>query len=176
MVASEVRELAKRADKSGEEISARLKLIREGTADAVESMEACTTEVEQGAQLATEAGAALGEILRAVNETAADVRRINGSAADLTRTGGIVREGVHSVAEVTQGSAAAAEEMDAGSDQVTQAIAEIIERSRENANSAEAMSGSVAEIGGALGSLRESAAGLGDIARELEQEVARFKV
>ena len=37
-------------------------------------------------------------------------------------------------------------------------------------------SGSVAEIGGALGSLRESAAGLGDIARELEQEVARFKV
>ncbi len=176
VVAEEVRRLAERASNSTKQISGLIGSIQAETADAVRAMEAGTVEVEGGSRLAGEAGRALAEILQTVERTATDVAGIAKAAAQVQQDAKRVVGAFDSMAAVTEESTAASEEMAAGSSQVTDAVARIADLSQDNAGAAQELSASVEELSAASEEVSVSASSLGTIARDLQSQVARFKL
>lgn len=80
VVADEVQRLAERSANATKQIETLVKTIQADTNEAVMSMESTTTEVVQGARLATDAGAALKEVQTVSNSLADLIQRISNEA------------------------------------------------------------------------------------------------
>jgi methyl-accepting chemotaxis protein len=74
VVADEVSSLARRVGQSAKDIEALIQTIKEQTADAVQSMERGTVEVEGGTSLVTNTLTDLTQLIAVVNDTAAAVQ------------------------------------------------------------------------------------------------------
>ena len=84
VVADEVQRLAERAANATKQIEVLVRTIQTDTNEAVVSMERSTTDVEGGALLAENAGAALEEIEQVSNQIASLVQNISGSSRQQT--------------------------------------------------------------------------------------------
>ncbi|MEW8979793.1 MAG: HAMP domain-containing methyl-accepting chemotaxis protein [Symbiobacterium sp.] len=176
VVADEVRKLAERVADSAGKITALIGSIQQGTAEAVAAMEAGTARLDEGNQLAGEAGESLQAILRAVREAtanmddvAAEVEKVKAHAADVATT-------VKAAAELVQSNSAATEEFSAGAAQVTAAVQRIAAVSQENAAAAEQVAASTQEMNDAAGQVAAAAQQLAQTAAELQAEVRRFRL
>lgn len=76
VVADEVRALAEKSQRATKEITGLISKIRQGTEEAVRSMEEGNMEVEKGQVLATEAGEVLAKIVDGVRNTTAHIEQI----------------------------------------------------------------------------------------------------
>ncbi len=85
VVADEVRKLAERSGKATKEIAELISNIQKGTEKAVEAMEQGTQEVEEGVQLAHDAGTALEEIMKTVEQTHSQIKLISSSTEDIAQ-------------------------------------------------------------------------------------------
>jgi methyl-accepting chemotaxis protein len=102
VVASEVRRLAERSNKAAKDIAELVGDITKETAGAIASMQKGTEQVEAGVVLADEAGRALSEIDRVVEESASEIRFISESAVENTRRlEGLVKS-MEDVAAITE--------------------------------------------------------------------------
>lgn len=111
VVASEVRRLAERSNKAAKDIAQLLGDITRQTAEAIQSMERSTKQVEDGVVLADEAGKALGEIDRVVEQSASEIRFISENAVENAhRIEDLVRS-MEDVAAITQENSDAIREM-----------------------------------------------------------------
>ncbi|HEY3366714.1 MAG TPA: methyl-accepting chemotaxis protein [Symbiobacteriaceae bacterium] len=176
VVAEEVRKLAERSSKSATEIAGLIQSIQSGTGQAVESMNQVTAEVGQGAALTQDTGRALREIRGVVERTAHDVRTITGAVNRIDTATGEVTRAVNNIAASTEENTAATEQMAAGSDQVNEAIQDIAAISEENAAAAEEVSASMEELNAGSEAVADAAARLGQVSRELQEQVSRFKL
>ena len=102
VVASEVRRLAERSNKAAKDIAALIGDIRRETAEAIESMEKGTEQVEAGVVLADEAGRALGEIDRVVEESASEIKSISEDAVENARRIEDLVKSMEEVASITE--------------------------------------------------------------------------
>jgi len=102
VVASEVRRLAERSNKAAKDIAALIGDIRRETAEAIESMEKGTEQVEAGVVLADEAGRALGEIDRVVEESASEIKSISENAVENARRIEDLVKSMEEVASITE--------------------------------------------------------------------------
>ncbi len=80
VVADEVQRLAERSANATKQIETLVKTIQADTNEAVMSMESTTTEVVQGAKLATDAGEALKEVQTVSNSLADLIQQISNEA------------------------------------------------------------------------------------------------
>lgn len=80
VVADEVQRLAERSANATKQIESLVKTIQADTNEAVMSMESTTTEVVQGAKLATDAGEALEEVQTVSNRLADLIQKISNEA------------------------------------------------------------------------------------------------
>ena len=112
VVADEVRKLAEKTTKATKEIADMIKTIQTETRGAISSMHEGTKQVEEGVQLAGEAGEALQQIVSSVERVTDMVRQI----------------------------ATAAEEQSATSEEITSNVSEISAAAEENAEGIRQMS------------------------------------
>jgi len=77
VVADEVRKLAERTSGSTQEISGLIRCILEGTTNAVASMEAGVSQVEEGVSYAGQAGGSIANIRQSANQVTAAVTTIS---------------------------------------------------------------------------------------------------
>ncbi len=176
VVADEVRKLAERSDRSAKEIARLIQTIQEQTAKAVQTMAAGTTEVERGTDLAAQAGRSLQDIRETVEKAAADVQGIARAAMQVQGDANSVVQAFDALAALTEENTAATEEMAAGATQATQTTVQIADVSQGNAAAAEEVSASVEELTASSEEVAASARNLANIAHDLQQQVARFKV
>src|ERR1051325_9555996 len=87
VVADEVRKLAERSQRETKAIAELIREIHSGTQSAVEAMDEGARKVEDGSSQADRAGAALGEILAAVEATVRQVAGIAEAAQDMSGRG-----------------------------------------------------------------------------------------
>lgn len=176
VVAEEVRKLAERSAVSTKEITDLIANIQSRTAEAVRSMEAGTTQVESGSQLAEDAGRALREILGTVEQAARDVQGIAAAAQQVRDHAEQVVTAFDAVAAVTEENTAATEEMAAGATQVSRTVERVAAISHETAAAAAQVSAVLTELTTSAGAVAVSAENLAAVAGSLREQAAQFKL
>jgi len=176
VVAEEVRKLAERSASATKEIGTLIETIQTRTGKVVTAMANGTAEVEAGSRLAAEAGERLQEILVAVEQAAAEIRRVAAGAGSVQRSAEQAVQAFDSMAALIEENTAATEQMSASATQVTEVANRIAQISQENAASTEEVSASIEELTATAEQVASSAHGLAQIARDLQQQAARFQL
>jgi twitching motility protein PilJ len=101
VVADEVQRLAERSINATKQIEALVKTIQADTNEAVTSMEASTSGVVRGAQLAENAGEALNEIESVSKYIAEQTSKIAGSAQNQSEASSVVNDTMTVIQEIT---------------------------------------------------------------------------
>jgi methyl-accepting chemotaxis protein len=162
VVAEEVRKLATSSGQAAREAADIIRDVQALTGRAVQSMERGTAEVNTGASLAGDAGAALRELVSTVEQTVRDVSAISGEADAMARTSraALAAAGVDPAA-VEAGAA--------------DALDPLVSLSRANAAAAESAAAAVEEINASMQEMSASAEELAQIAGEMQAEMQRFR-
>lgn len=176
VVAEEVGNLAARAGASAQEIAGLIQDIQEGTQHAVKAMDEGMHEVQSGTELAADAGNALAQILAVIDDTTKAVEAIASEVQQLAASSRDVAVTVDGVAAVAEQNTAATQQMAAGADQVMTSVGEISAVSTENAAAAEEVSASVEALNTSSEQIAAAAQSLAGIARQLQEQVGRFRV
>ncbi|OAS23642.1 methyl-accepting chemotaxis protein [Paenibacillus oryzisoli] len=148
VVAGEVRKLAEQSGASANQIIGLIEQIQEGTQEAVEAMNEGTREVHTGIVVVHEAGEAFQLILGAIDLVADQIRDVS----------------------------AVAEEMSAGSEQVTASVIESSNIAQQSAFAAQNVAGSAEQQLAALQEVAAFANDLNSMSLRLQQAVGKFKL
>jgi len=105
VVADEVRKLAERTTKATEEVADSIKAIQDETSQAVGRMEAGKGRVDEGVQLAQQAGAALEQIVSGAKEMAPMIQGIAAAAEEQSSAANEISSNVERINAVTNESA-----------------------------------------------------------------------
>jgi methyl-accepting chemotaxis protein len=162
VVAEEVRKLATNSGEAAREAADVIRDVQALTVRAVQGMERGTAEVNAGASLAGDAGAALRELVSTVEQTVRDVAAISGEAEGMARAS----------RSALQAAGVDAAALEAGADD---ALDPLVRLSRANAAAAESAAAAVEEINASMQEMSASAEELAQIAGELQAEVQRFR-
>jgi len=110
VVADEVRKLADRTTKATDEIANSIRTIQEETTSVVHRMEQGTDKVQQGVDLATEAGQSLQAILEGSNTVATMIQSIATASEEQSAAAEQISSNVESIASLSQQSADGAQQ------------------------------------------------------------------
>ncbi|MBO8126057.1 MAG: methyl-accepting chemotaxis protein [Firmicutes bacterium] len=148
VVAEEVRKLAEQSRQAAEQISGLIQEIQSETAKAVAAMESGTKEVASGSAVINNTGSAFEEIARAVETVVKQINEVSAAAQQMNSSSEEVVSAVENIANITEESAASTEEVSASAEEQTAAVQEIA----------------------------SAADSLAQLAKELQEEVDRFKL
>jgi methyl-accepting chemotaxis protein len=176
VVADEVRKLAERSSLATKEIDALINGILTTVAEAVKAMEEGSKEVELGVVSANAAGSALNDILEAAEEVNKQATFAGEASERMKSASDDLISAVDSVSAIVEENTASTEEMTASSTEVSQAIESIASVSEENSAAIEQVSASTEEMSAQVEEVNSSASTLSEMARELQDLVAKFKI
>jgi methyl-accepting chemotaxis protein len=175
VVADEVRKLAERSSRETKQIGELIALVQQGTQDAVGAMQRGSDEVASGSARADEAGRALSEILKAVDNTVRQVTEIAASAQEMASGARSVTDAMASISAVVEENTASTEEMSEQSNLVASSIAEIASVAGEQSESTRQVNAAADQMRGTVVEVRAQADELAQTADTLQAMVARFK-
>ncbi len=104
VVADEVRKLAERTQKATKEISTRIKIIQNDTADAVGSMGEGTRLVKEGEQVVTRTAEAFAAILQRTERVSDVMSQLAGAAEEQAATSNSMAQSVNDISTVIEES------------------------------------------------------------------------
>jgi methyl-accepting chemotaxis protein len=125
VVADEVRKLAEGSGKASQEIGTLVTRIQAGIDRATAVMNQAREQANQGLGLSRQAGDALGTIRGSASMTAGQVRTMLERLQQVAASGKLMEETIGHVAAISEQNTAAAEEMAAGSNQVSAAVRQV---------------------------------------------------
>jgi methyl-accepting chemotaxis protein len=164
VVATEIRELANRTAASTKEIGKLITSVQEESREAVGVMREEVTMVEEGVQLAQNAGDALRKIVERADKSRDMSRSINKAATEQARGVRQVSDAVDKINEMTHQIVRAVNEQKQGSEQITQASEKMRELTRfirnatdEQARGSQDLTSAVEEINTKIGVVNRAA-------------------
>ena len=175
VVADEVRKLAERSSLATREIAGIVDGIQSGVREAVNSMEQGSREVEVGYRLATDAGAALDDILARSRSVGEQVQQILVAARELNQLSTEMTGAIDRINRIVERNAAATQQMKTNSESVSVSVENSAGVAEENSASAEEVSASVEEMSAQVEETLAAAQSLTDMSREMEITAAIFK-
>lgn len=143
VVAEEVRKLAEQSNQGANEVAVLVKKVAEATAAAVTAMRQSRAEVENGVIVVHKAGAALENIVAAVNNTVKDVNGIVSVTEEEVANSQQVILLINQVSSVIENTAAHAEEVSAATEQTTAAMETVAASAEETSAMANELKASV---------------------------------
>jgi methyl-accepting chemotaxis protein len=176
VVADEVRKLAERSAKATGEIANLIKGIQDETMHAVSAMEAGMAEVEQGSELAENAGSAIAEMMTAINEVVSQISEVTDAAAQMAAASSQVSQAMDQIAAITEQNTAATQEVAASADQVAHSVNSVAAAAEEAAASAEEVSASTEEQAASVEQIAAQVQALAGMSQELDGLVASFNL
>jgi methyl-accepting chemotaxis protein len=129
VVSDEVRKLAERTASATKEIADLIKNIQKGVAEAVKAMQEGANEVKDGYRMASEAGDALEDILKATTDVSDQIEQISAVGEQLNAvvsTSQEVSKSVESVAGIAEENSAATEEVSASAEEMGAQVQQIV--------------------------------------------------
>ncbi len=125
VVADEVRKLAERTTKATKEISEMINTIQDETSRAVEAMEEGTHKVENGMNLANEAGDALSKIVTGVEDVNDMISQIATAAEEQSATAEEIAKNMENISDAANTNVDAINDVTAAADSVSSIAAEL---------------------------------------------------
>lgn len=119
VVADEVRKLAERTAHATAEISTMIKAIQDEVGKAVGAMNDATGKVDSGVRLSNEAGQALHNIVKSVDDLQLMVQQIASAADEMSATSDQISKDIESIAQLSKESSANSEQTAAASREMT---------------------------------------------------------
>ncbi|MFK7789151.1 MAG: methyl-accepting chemotaxis protein [Phycisphaeraceae bacterium] len=126
VVADEVRKLADRTTKATEEIAQSITAIQSETGQAVSRIEQGTSKVEDGVQLAQQAGTSLASIVDGSNNVSQMIRSIAAAAEEQSAASEQVSRSVEQIAQVTRQSSDASSQSALAANDLSQRAEELL--------------------------------------------------
>ena len=120
VVADEVRTLAQRTQQSTDEIQSMITSLQNGANEAVGVMNTSQEQTHHTVAQAGQAGQALDEIMHLVEQIADMTTQIASAAEEQSATSGAVSESMNNISQVTERSAAGANQLAASSSELAQ--------------------------------------------------------
>ncbi|UCD34524.1 MAG: methyl-accepting chemotaxis protein [Nitrospiraceae bacterium] len=111
VVADEVRKLAEKTTDATKEIAQTIKVIQEDTGKALSSMEREIEAVEEGVRLATDAGSALQDIVRKVDEVSSMIEHIAAASEEQSTAAEQIGSDIELVANISRDTAGKAQKI-----------------------------------------------------------------
>jgi methyl-accepting chemotaxis protein len=176
VVADSIRKLAERSTHATQEITKLVKDVQITIKEAVEGMEASSSEVDAGVIKAGEARQALSEIIDAVEAAMQQSEKAAQAANSVSDASSNLVAAVDSVAAVVEENIATTEQMAANANEVDQATSDIASVSEENNAAIEELTQSGNEMSDQALRVSESAEELTKMANQLKDLVSRFKI
>lgn len=176
VVADQVRRLAEKSSQATKEIAELVKNMQMGTQKSIVAMDLGTAEVENGVNLASQAGTALQSITSNINRATDVMQEIAKATSRLADQSDIVQRAVDNVAAITQENSAATEQMAAGSTQVTRAMVNIAQTAQNNSSTAHQISAAGEQIHVSTAEIAKSAENLVNTVVDLREVVSKFKI
>lgn len=176
VVADEVRQLAERVATATKEIADLIGGVQQGVDASVKAMADGATEMESGTKVAADAGAAIQQILSAVESVNEQIQQIASGSQDLKASGTEMTASVASIRSVVEQNTAASEEMQASSATVSQAISGIAGVAEENSSATQQVSASAQEMNAQVEEVTAATHTLGEMAEALAKQVAQFRL
>ena len=128
VVAEEVRTLAERTDRATDEIAEMIDQVQSETGEAVEAVRAGTRRVEEGLELADEAGTVLDEIVESIDQVEEMADEIAAASEQQSTTSEEIAQSVQSISTAAQASSASVTQV-AGSAADLNALTETLRES-----------------------------------------------
>jgi methyl-accepting chemotaxis protein len=125
VVADEVRKLAERTAHATAEISTMIKAIQDEVAKAVGAMNDATGKVDSGVRLSAEAGQALHNIVKSVDDLQLMVQQIASAADEMSATSDQISKDIESIAQLSKESSANSEQTASASHEMTRLSANL---------------------------------------------------
>jgi methyl-accepting chemotaxis protein len=176
VVAGEVRKLAERSQRETKAIGALIHQVQQGTYEAAQAMGQGAEQVAAGSTRAQQAGAALEEILRAVEQTVDEVSEIAAGAQAMAMRSREVHGTMAGISAVVEEATAATDHMAAIATGVGRAIAEIAAVTEESSLATEEVSASAEEMSAQVAEMGAQAEQLTTTAAVLREQIVRFRV
>jgi methyl-accepting chemotaxis protein len=176
VVADEVRKLAERSSRATKEIAALIAEVQSGTDAAVEAMKAGANEVDTGAELAEQAAGALQEIRDAAAARNVVLEDMLAAVLEIRTLSGDVVRATDGISEIATQTDEAAAKMGSAAGTVGKSVESIAAISEENSASAEEVAAATEEMSAQAQEVVASAATLAEMARGLDDLVARFRL
>lgn len=176
VVADSVRQLAERSSQSTKEIATLIAKVQHGTREAVEAMAAGVQDVDEGREITTRAGEALGTIISSVRQSADQMQTIARDVQDLAGGARRIVSSAEEIAALSDQSAQSANEMAVGTSRVTEAIMQVSATSEETSASAEEVSASTEELSAQSEELAATANQMKELAEQLSASTSRFRL
>ena len=176
VVADEVRKLAERSGRATKEIAALVAQVQAETEAAVKAMEVGACEVAIGAELADQAAGALKEIHELAAARNVVLEDMLGAVVEIRSLSRDVVSATDGIAQIAAETNDSSTRMASAADIVDRSISSIAAISEENSASAEEVSANTEQMSAQAEEVVASAATLADMARQLDELVARFKL
>lgn len=155
VVADEVRKLAEQSSMATREIESLISQVRDSVQQTVHSITSTVQNADGVVRTSAQAGEALSEIQKSVDEVVAQAEKVEVIALEVNRS-------MKAVATTAQGNLDAVMEMQAGAHKVSNAITDVASVSEESAAAAQELDQSTFVIRKASGGVRDLAMELGD--------------
>jgi methyl-accepting chemotaxis protein len=176
VVADNVRQLAERSSNSTKEIATLITQVQQGTKSAVQAMAAGERNVEAGRGITADAGRALDSIIASVQQSALEMQQIASDVQGLSAGARRIVDSAETIAGMAETSLTAATSMVEGTTLVNGAIVQVSTTSESTSAIAEEVSASTEELSAQSEELAATANQMRDLAQELNQATARFRL
>ncbi len=152
----------------------RIRLSHLAKTKAVTAMDASVRDVDAGAHLAAEAGAALNGIVQSAGDVSTGIDAIGDAARRMEESAGGLQRIIDDVARVAGDLAGLAAGMAAASERAARSASVAAASSEQPAAATEEASAGVQEISAQIGELASMAGGLSGLSTEMSAFLARF--
>lgn len=176
VVADEVRKLAERSSIATKEIALLINGILTTVSEAEHAMDEGLHEVEKGVITANQAGAAIAEIMQAVEEVNKQANLAGEASNRMRLVSQQLVDAVDSVSVVVEENTASTEQMAAYSDEVVMAFESIASVSEQNNAAIEEVNAGTEEMSVQAAEVSKSTTWLAEMAQELQSIVNQFTV
>ena len=176
VVADEVRMLAVRSSAATKEIAALIAAVQCETQAAVAAMAAGATEVETGSRLAEQSAEALRAIKDGAAARDAELAKVFQALSDVEAASPRVVAASDAIAQIAAKTNAGADQMTASIGTVASSIESMAAVSEENSAASEEVSATTEQMSAQAEEVVASASTLAQMARQLDELVARFQL
>ncbi len=176
VVSDEVRKLAERTSVATREIAELINRVQKGVTEATKVMQVGKDSVTEGYKLAVKAGQSLEEIMKTSASVNSQIEAISNKASRVNNATNELVKIVDSVGDITEENTAAARTMTDSANQVSKSIEMVAGIAEENSAATQQVSASTQEMSAQIQEIVASSQTLKDMAVELEQSIATFKI